>query len=116
MMLKVQINKKTTENIDPEISRTSNCRAMILLNCAICGSKKPRFIKNQEAKALLSKLGIKTPLSKVSILGEMGTYKMNETVNKFLLVGDKFMPEMHLIQPNFTYSACGPFTKKQRKN
>ena len=36
---------------------------------------------------------------------------MNEIVNKFLLVGDKFMPEMHLKQPGFTYSACGPFTK-----
>ena len=42
---------------------------------------------------------------------------MNEIVNKFLLVGDKVMPEMHLKQqPVFTYSACGPFTKKQRKN
>ena len=47
---------------------------------------------------------------------EMGTYKKNEIVNKLLLVGDKFMPEMHLKQPAFTYSACGPFTKKQRKN
>ena len=36
---------------------------------------------------------------------------MNEIVNKFLLTGDKFMPEMHLRQPRFTYSACGPFTK-----
>ena len=36
---------------------------------------------------------------------------MNEIVNKFLLARDKFMPEMHLKQPNFTYSACGPFTK-----
>ena len=36
---------------------------------------------------------------------------MNEIVNKFLLVGDKFMPEIHLKQPGFTYSACGPFTK-----
>ena len=36
---------------------------------------------------------------------------MNKIVNKFLLVGDKFMPEMHLKQPGFTYSACGPFTK-----
>ena len=42
--------------------------------------------------------------------------KMNEIVNKFLLVVDKFMPEMHLKQPGFTYNACGPFTKKQRKN
>ena len=40
---------------------------------------------------------------------------MNEIVNKFLLVGDKFMPEMHLKQPGFTYSACGPFTKNKEK-
>ena len=38
---------------------------------------------------------------------------MNEIVNKFLLVGDKSMPEMHLKQPGFTYSGCGPFTKKK---
>ena len=38
---------------------------------------------------------------------------MNEIVNKFLLSGDKFMPEMHLRQPGFTYSACGPFTKNK---
>ena len=37
--------------------------------------------------------------------------KMNEIVNKFLLAGDKFMPEMHLKQPGFTYGACGSFTK-----
>ena len=36
---------------------------------------------------------------------------MNNIINKFLLTGDKFMPEMHLKQPGFTYSACGPFTK-----
>ena len=41
---------------------------------------------------------------------------MNEIVNKFLLAGDKFMPEMHSRQPGFTYGACGSFTKKQRKN
>ena len=40
---------------------------------------------------------------------------MNEIVNKFLLVRDKFMPEMHLKQPGFTYSACGPFTKNKEK-
>ena len=40
---------------------------------------------------------------------------MNEIVNKFLLVGDKFMPEMHLRQPDFTYSACGPFTKNKER-
>ena len=40
---------------------------------------------------------------------------MNETVNTFLLAGDKFMPEMHLRQPGFTCSACGPFTKKKER-
>ena len=40
---------------------------------------------------------------------------MNEIVNKFLLVGDKFMPEMHLREPGFTYSACGPFTQNKER-
>ena len=40
---------------------------------------------------------------------------MNEIVNKLLLAGDKFMPEMHLKQPGFTYSACGPFTKNKER-
>ena len=40
---------------------------------------------------------------------------MNEIVNKFLLAGDKFMPEMHLKQPVFTYSAYGPFTKNKER-
>ena len=43
------------------------------------------------------------------------SYKMNEIVNKFLLAGDKFMSEMHLKQPGFTYSACGPFTKNKER-
>ena len=40
---------------------------------------------------------------------------MNEIVNKFLLAGDKFMPEMHLRQQGFTYSACGPFSKNKER-
>ena len=44
---------------------------MILSKCAICGSKKSRFIKNQEAQGLLSNLGFRTPLSKVSTLGDI---------------------------------------------
>ena len=40
---------------------------------------------------------------------------MNNTINKFLLAGDKFMPEMHLRQLQFTYSACGPFTKHKQR-
>ena len=40
---------------------------------------------------------------------------MNDIINKFLLAGDKFMPEMHLKQPRFTYSACGPFTRNKQR-
>ena len=40
---------------------------------------------------------------------------MNEIVNNFLLAGDKFMPEMHLKQPDFNYSACGPLTKNKKR-
>ena len=40
---------------------------------------------------------------------------MNDIINKLLLVGDTFMPEMHLRQPGFTYSACGPFTKNKER-
>ena len=40
---------------------------------------------------------------------------MNEIINKFLLVGNKFMPEMHLKQPGFTYSACGSLTKNTER-
>ena len=63
--------KKNTKNIDPKISSTSNGKSMILSKCAICSSRKSRFIKNQEANGLLSNLGIKTPLSKVPILGDI---------------------------------------------
>ena len=63
--------RKDTENVGPNISSTSNGKAMISWKCVICGSKKSRFIKNQEAKELLSNLGIRTPLSKVPILGDI---------------------------------------------
>ena len=59
---------------------------MVLSKCAICDSKNSRFIKNQETKGLLNNLGIRTPLSKVLILGDIlfKLYKMNEIVNNFL--------------------------------
>ena len=60
-----------------------------------CRIKKSKFVKEQEAKGLLSNLGIKTLLSKILLLNVL-SIKMNEIVNKFLLAGDKFMPEMHL--------------------
>ena len=59
--------RKDTENINPRVSKTSNDRTMVLSKCAICGSKKSRFIKNQEAKGLLSSLGLRTPLGTVLI-------------------------------------------------
>ena len=63
--------RKNTENISPQVSKRSNGRRMLLSNCAICNSKKSRFIKNQEAKGLLRNLGIRAPLSKVPILGDI---------------------------------------------
>ena len=64
-------SRKNTENINPKVSKTSNGRTMVLSKCAICDSKKSRFIKNQEAKGLLNNLGVRTPLSKVPILGDI---------------------------------------------
>ena len=63
--------KKDTENINSRVSNTNNGRTMILSKCAICGSKKSRFTKNQEAKEILSNLGIRTTLSKVPLLGNI---------------------------------------------
>ena len=63
--------KKDLESINPRVSATSNVRTMILSKYAIFGSKKSKFIKNQEAKGLLSSLGIRTPLSKLPLLGDV---------------------------------------------
>ena len=63
--------KKYTKNINPQVCSTSNGKLMILSKCAICGSRKSRFIKKQDTKGILSSLGIKTPLSKIPILGDV---------------------------------------------
>ena len=63
--------RKDTENINSRVSDTSNGKTVLLSKCEKCGSKKSRFIKNQEAKGLLSNLGIRTPLNKVPILGDI---------------------------------------------
>ena len=108
--------KKNTESINPKVSKTTNGKAIILSTCAICGSKKSKFIKEQEAKGLLSNLGLRTPLnSSTRRYFVLIKYKMNNTINKLLLAGDKFMPEIHLRQPQFTYSACRPFTKHEQR-
>ena len=63
--------KKNTENINPRVPKTNNGRKMILSNCVMCGSKKSKIIKKQEANRLLSKLGTKTPLSKIPLFGNV---------------------------------------------
>ena len=61
--------RKSTENINPSVSKTSNGKTMLLSKCSTYDSKKSRFIKNQEAKKLLSNVDVRTPLIKVPILG-----------------------------------------------
>ena len=60
--------RKDTENIDLKVIRTKNNRLIMQSKCTVCGIKKSRFLKEQEAKGLLSSLGIKTPLSKIPSL------------------------------------------------
>ena len=60
--------RKDTENIDMKLVRTKNNRLVKQSKCSVCGIKKSRFVKEQEAKVLFSNLGIKTPLSKIPLL------------------------------------------------
>ena len=60
--------KKDTENIDPKIVRTKNNRFLMQSTCSDCKNKKSQFVKEQDAKSLLSKLGINTPFSKIPVL------------------------------------------------
>ena len=106
--------RKYTEKIDPKVSDSSNGKTMILLKCAICGGKKSRFIKNHDAKGLLSKHHwVKYHYWVIFCVNLYD--KMNKIVNNFLLAGDKFMPKMHLRQPGLIYSACDPFTKNKER-
>ena len=63
--------RKNTESINPKVSKTTNSKMIILSKCAICDSKKSKFIKEQQAKGLLSNLGIRTPLNKIPLLGDI---------------------------------------------
>ena len=60
--------RKDAENFDPKIDGTKNNRLVMRSKCSVCGIEKSRFIKEQEAKGLLSNLGIKTPLNKILLL------------------------------------------------
>ena len=63
--------RKNTESINPKISKTTNGKTMILSKGAICSSKKSKFIKEQQAKGLLSNLGLRTPLNKIPVLEDI---------------------------------------------
>ena len=63
--------RKNTESVNPKVSKTTNSKMMILSKCAICSSKKSKFIKEQQAKGLLSNLDIRTPLNKILLLGNI---------------------------------------------
>ena len=60
--------KTNTDNIDSKIFRTKNSRLLMQSKCSNCKNEKSRFVKEQEAKGLLSNLGIKTPLSKIPLI------------------------------------------------
>ena len=63
--------RKDTESINSRVFKTKNGRSLLLSKCAVWGSKNSRFVKEQEAKGLLSSLGIKTPLNKIPLLGDI---------------------------------------------
>ena len=109
--------RNDTENLNSKIFKTKSGRLVLQSKYADCAIKSSRFVKEQEEKRLITSLGLKRRLSKIALFGDIffWVYKMNENVNKFLLVGDKFMPQMHLKQPGFTYSACGPFSRNKKK-
>ena len=63
--------RKNTETKNPKVARTKNGKIMLLSKCAVCDSKKSKFIKEQETSGLLSSLGIKAPLSKIPLVGPL---------------------------------------------
>ena len=63
--------KRNTESISPKVLKTTNGGMMILSTCAICGSKKSKFINEQQAKGLLNNLGLRTLLNKIPVLGDI---------------------------------------------
>ena len=104
--------KKDTENKNPKAFKTKNGILTLKSICSVC---------NNEGTDVLSSLGIRTPLSKIPGLNILFQYKKtskenNEFINKFLLFGDKFMPEMHLWDPKIKkYFASGPFNKHKER-
>ena len=67
----LKCKKKNTESINPKVLKINKGKTMLLSKCAICRGKKSRFIKKQEASGILISLGLKTPLSKIQLLGDI---------------------------------------------
>ena len=92
--------KKNIENINPRVSKTSNGKTTILSKCAICGRKKSRFIKRQEASGILSSLGLKTPLthiSSASYICDMHVYALFKPYFSVKLAGFCFLIVKHTL-------------------
>ena len=109
--------KKDTRNIDPGIVKTKNNKRVMSSRCSICNNKKSKFIS--QGSGLFNSLGLNTLQNRMknalrNVLDNK-IINMNNIINKFLLAGNKFMPEMHLRQPQFVYSACGPFTRHKER-
>ena len=97
--------KKDTRNIDPKVIKTKNNRKMMLSKCSICNNKKSTFIS--QGSGLFDSLGLNTPQNRIKMLYGMllidklrskelvslALINMNNVINKFLLAGDKYMPE-----------------------
>ena len=91
---------------------------MLLSKCLVCNSKKQKFLKEKEARGLLNNLTrVKIPV--VNDLPLFNAYsksiKMNAIVKILPLAGNKFMSEMLLKQPGFTYGTFAPFNKNKEE-
>ena len=91
--------KENTMNKNSSVRKTKKKEIILLSSCSVCGKKKLTFIKNKELHYIFALM----------------EYKMNKIINKFLLTGDKFIPELHLRQPKFSYIACGIFSKHRER-
>ena len=108
--------RKNTKSKNPEVVKTKNGRITLSSKFSVCKSKKPKFLKEQEARRLLSNLtGAKIPvLSDLHITKAfLKKYKMNAIVNKLLLAGAKFMPETHLKQQGLVLVVHSLKTQKE---
>ena len=87
----------------------------MLSRCSICNNKNSTFIS--QGSALFDNLVFNTTQNRMkdALWNAFKCFYMNNVINKFLLAGDKFMPKMHLRQPQFVYSACGPFTRHRER-